>query len=220
LSFQEKWSFCNFEFKRLYIKNEKKLDNTIQLTKCVWVSTFTRTTIQINSTKTKSYNKIFYEKTQNCHLTHVWNVTFLYHVLSSLQTTVYSSEAKAGLSGARNSIAKKKQKWTKKKQYDDDAPPILYLSNYSLCCLSFWSFSPSFNLQKLFLMFSTTPIYPKDVLRNFFSNKFFFSKKKSFIFFLFFNFFVFQFFFRNFFLSVSILPLVFASFWQNKQKSL
>jgi hypothetical protein len=54
--------------------------------------------------------------------------------------------------------------------------------------------------QKRFLLFSTTPIYPKDILRNFFP-------KKLFIFFCF-SIFFFQIFFR----SVSILPLVFVFF--------
>ena len=128
----------------------------------------------------------------------------------------YSSDAKAeGLSGARNSVAKKKKWWKKKSSTTTSKRYDLYYYQFCTCqtiyFLSFWPFSPSFNLQKLFLMFSTTPIYPKDILRNFFSNK------------MFFDFILFFFsicFFLIFFLSVSILLLVFAFFWQNKQKKL
>ena len=90
----------------------------------------------------------------------------------------FSSEAKAeGLSGARNCVAKK-TKWTKKDSTTTPRRTTNFVPVKLFTFLSkFLSFSPSFNLQKLFLMFSTTTIYPKDVLRNFFSNKIFFPKK-------------------------------------------
>ena len=71
-------------------------------------------------------------------------------------------------------------KLNKKKRHDDDHQ-FLYLVK------------PSFNLQKLFLMFSTSTIYPKCILRKQFLQKNFSEKKKikknySFFFFRFFSF--------------------------------
>ena len=91
--------------------------------------------------------------------------------------------------------------------------PILHFFSFFTSYRSFWHF---LSLQKLFLMFSNTPIYPKDILRNFFANKNFFPKKiihfffsifffsifffSNFLFSIFFflNFFFFYFFFSNF----------------------
>ena len=58
-------------------------------------------------------------------------------------------------------------------------PPILYLVKLFTFLSQFLPFSPSFNLQKLFLMFSTSTIYPKDILRKQFSQKSFSEKKKN-----------------------------------------
>ena len=57
------------------------------------------------------------------------------------------------------------------------------------------------SLQKLFLMFSTTPIYPKNVLGNFFANKKFFFFDFFFFRIFFFYFFFFSIFFFQFFLK-------------------
>ena len=75
-------------------------------------------------------------------------------------------------------------------------PPILYLIKLFTFLSKFLPFSPSFNLQKLFLMFSTSTIYPKDILRKQFSQKKVFLKKKkikkNYSFFFFSNFFFFS----------------------------
>ena len=99
----------------------------------------------------------------------------------------FSSEARPKAeSGGRRLQAElgirlpKKQKWSKKNSTTTTTTgtgPILYLSNYSLSYLGFWHF---LSLQKLFIMFSTTPIYPTDILTIFFANKnfFYFPKPK------------------------------------------
>ena len=76
-------------------------------------------------------------------------------------------------------------------------PQILYLVKLFTFLSKFLPFSPSFNLQKLFLMFSTSTIYPRDILRKQFSQKSFSEKKKNQkkLFIFFFRFFVFDFFF-------------------------
>ena len=72
--------------------------------------------------------------------------------------------------------------WQKKNEQKKKVrrrPPILYLVKLFTFWSKFLPFSPSFNLQKLFLMFSTSTIYPKDIQRKQFSNKSFLKKKKS-----------------------------------------
>ena len=115
-----------------------------------------------------------------------------------------------------------KNKNGQKKQYDADVHTsttnFIPVKLFTFSCLSFWSFSSCFNLQKLFLMFSTTPIYPKDILRNVFVPQIFCSKKKLFIFFFmffwifFFDFFFFLIFFFDFFFFVFFF-LIFFFFW-------
>ena len=102
----------------------------------------------------------------------------------------------------------KKQKWSKKNSRTTTTTtttstgPILHFFSFFTSYRSFWHF---LSLQKLFLMFSNTPIYPKDILRKFFANKKFFFQKKLFIFF-------FDFFFSNFLFSIFFFFLIFF-FW-------
>ena len=137
---------------------------------------------------------------------------------------MYSSEAKAW--AELGILLPKKQKWSKKNSTTTrtTALPILYLSNYSLSCLSFWPFSLLFQPPKTFPHVLHCPNLSKRRSEKFFRTKVFFFTKKLFIFFFsififliffffvfffifFFLFFVFEFFFSNLFLSVSILLL-------------
>ena len=109
------------------------------------------------------------------------------------------------------------RKWTwgssitlKKRYHDDDSTrrvlPILYLVKLFTFLSRFLPFPPSFNLQKPFLMFSISTIYPKYILRKQFLQKSFSAKNKNkkklfiffFSFFFFFRFFFFFFFFFDF----------------------
>jgi hypothetical protein len=86
-------------------------------------------------------------------------------------------ERSEGRSRARNCVGKKKNQQKKKVRRRLDVHTNFIWSNYSLSCQSL-PFSPSLNLQKLFLVFSTSTIYPKDILRKFFFDFCFFDRKK------------------------------------------
>ena len=122
-------------------------------------------------------------------------------------------------SGAWNSVVKKKSE--KKKRFHDSTtrPSILYLVKLFTFLLKFLPFSPSFNLQKLFLMFFTSTIYPKDILRKQFSQKSFSEKKKQKKIIHFFFFFRFFFFFVQNLLNTSFLSILLKFiFFQQKKK--
>ena len=85
---------------------------------------------------------------------------------------------------------------------DDNVPPILYLVKLFTFFSKCLPFSPFFNLQKLFFMFFSSTIYPKEILRKKFSQKSFSEKKtnQNKIIHFFFRFVFFSiFFFSNFF---------------------
>ena len=121
-------------------------------------------------------------------------------------------------SGARNWVGKKKSE--QKKRVRPPlllVPQILYLVKLFTFLSKFLPFSPSFDLQKLFLMFSTSIIYPKDILRKQFSQKSFLKKKKTkkII-----HFFFVDFFFCDFFFFVqNLLNTLFFLFYCNSSSS-
>ena len=90
-------------------------------------------------------------------------------------------------------------------------PPILFLVKIFTFLSKFLPFSPSFNLQKLFRMFSTSIIYPKDILRKPFSQKSFPEKKNHKKLFIFFSEFIF--FFRFIFFWIFFFELFFSIFF-------
>ena len=127
----------------------------------------------------------------------------------------YSSEARPKAEQSLELGWKKKSE--QKKKVRRLVPPILYLVKLFTFLSKFLPFSPFFNLQKLFLMFSTFIIYPKDILRKQFSQKSFSEKKKSkkIIHCFFSNFF----FFRIFFFNQNLLNTFFFLFYCNSSFS-
>ena len=121
------------------LKNKKKAkDRTKSWFHCNWM-----------------YQYVFYKR--RCNYEQFFNVFQVYFEQSE-------AEGRAEL---RIGLAKKKV--NKKKRYDDDSTrqPILYLVKLFTFLSKFLPFSPSFNLQKLFLMFSTSTIYPKNLCEGF-----------------------------------------------------
>ena len=110
-----------------------------------------------------------------------------------------------------------KKKWQKKKGTTTTTtttrrvPPILYLVKLFTFLSKFLPSFPLFNLQKLFRMFSTSKIYPKDLLRKQFSQKKVFLNKKI-IHFFFDFFFLWIFFFDFFFFVQNLLETFFFDF--------
>ena len=97
--------------------------------------------------------------------------------------------AKLGIGLAKNKTSEQKKKVRRRRR----VPPILYLVKLFTFLSKFLPFSPSFSLQKLFLMFSTSTIFPRDILRKQFSQKSFSEKKKKKLFIFFFRFVFFEF---------------------------
>ena len=82
--------------------------------------------------------------------------------------------------GARNRVGKKKSEQKKRSTTTTRRrPPILYLVKLFTFLSKFLPFIPSFNLQKLFLMCSTSTIYPKYILRKQILQNSFSEKKKN-----------------------------------------
>ena len=128
----------------------------------------------------------------------------------------FSSEARPKAERS-SELGWQEKKWTKKKgtttttttrrRFDHQ---FCTWSNYSLSCRSFCLSLPLSTFQKLFFMFSTSIIYPKDILRKQFSQKSFLKKKKNQkkLFIFFFDFFFSNFFF-DFFFRILFYPIFF-----------